>query len=146
MERTKTPVLFYTLFYTQHLVFMTYLTLAFAQLLLVKEFSSIKHLAELRCGDKKKKMKQHKSFCWMVVFVPLSFLWLNDISPNLLWPPGSRGQEIERLVTGGQIEKAVYVFVGQSEKRGEKRERRNTSVSAFLPFAPGLGDLWLCVF
>lgn len=53
MERTKTPVLFYTLFYTQHLVFMTYLTLAFAQL--VKEFSSIKHLAELRCGDKKKK-------------------------------------------------------------------------------------------
>lgn len=55
MERTKTPVLFYTLFYTQHLVFMTYLTLAFAQLLLVKEFSSIKHLAELRCGDKKKK-------------------------------------------------------------------------------------------
>lgn len=54
MERTKTPVLFYTLFYTQHLVFMTYLTLAFAQLL-VKEFSSIKHLAELRCSDKKKK-------------------------------------------------------------------------------------------
>lgn len=55
MERTKTPVLFYTLFYTQHLVFMTYLTLAFTQLLLVKEFSSIKHLAELRCSDKNKK-------------------------------------------------------------------------------------------
>lgn len=82
----------------------------------------------------------------MVVFVPLSFLWLNDISPNLLRPPGSRGQEIESLVSGGQIEKAVYAFVGQSEKRGENRERRNTSVSAFLPFAPGLGDLWLCAF
>lgn len=52
MEAEQRPQFFYTLFYTQHLVFMTtYLTLAFVQLLLGKEFSSIKHLAELTCRD-----------------------------------------------------------------------------------------------
>lgn len=80
----------------------------------------------------------------MVIFVLRTFLWLNDIFPHLLWPLAEGGQEIESVVGGGQIEKAVCAFVGRNEKRGEKKEY--VCVTAFELVAPGWGDLWLCVF